>query len=442
MNHYPTPASLPSAFASPQQRALLTDALAIPELKDLIGHVAHSKQVHSDMVLTNIFGAVNTAINGKFLVKTAAGQVESAQLYFLLIAPPGARKSSVVSFAKAPILEAAKAEQDAGGLPTRHYFEDATPTALKRALAESGGCLACHSAEPELLKAAQSRAYPKPLLCGGYDGEQINLDRSKEDPIIISDPAIALCVSAQPEMALEFARNDGVRDSGLRGRFLFVNFPSNAGTRYVGAPSIPREATEYYHHMIQRLLKLSRRSDGSRHVLVLSPDAELRYLQFAREAETALQAGQPLSFDHGWGSKLPGKVLRLAAILHCVQHEVPCSTPIDDMSMSQAIRMGYGFAIYAQEFFLRADFGEAEDTADAILAWATKLGIKTFDAKDVRGALPHFSTKLVQAGIDQLLKSHRIQEDFLSYGSQLRPGRRGRNLAPRYVVVWLPGYGG
>ena len=442
MNHYPIPALLPSAFASPQQRTMLTDALTIREMSALVQYVAYSKQVAPDMVLINVLGALNTAINGKFVVQASSGQKEQVQLYLLPIAPPGDRKSSVVSFAKAPILEAARAEQKAGRLPTRRYFEDATPTALKRALAESGGCLACHSAEPELLKAVQSRGYPKPLLCGGYDGEQINLDRSKEDPIIISDPAIALCVSAQPEMALEFARNDGVRDSGLRGRFLFANVPSNAGNRYVGAPSTPREATEYYHRMIHRLLKLSRRVDGSRHVLVLSPDAELRYLQFAREAEAALQAGQPLSFDLGWGSKLPGKVLRLAAILHCIRHEVPCDTPIDDMSMSQAIRMGFAFTVYAREFFLRADFGEAEDTADAILAWATKSGVETFDAKDVRGALPHFSTRLVQAGIDQLMKSHRIQEDFLAYGSQLHPGRRGRNLAPHYQVVCLPSYGG
>lgn len=417
----------------PAWPAELTERLRIREVREFVLFAAHSLQVPPDIVLLNVLGAANTAVNGKFEVVRDTGHREPVQVYFCLIASPGERKSAAAKVAKAPILAFVKAARKRG-MQIRLYFEDATPTALKRALAENGGRLSCHSAEPDLLNILGRRSFPKPLICGAYDGEEIIVDRANEDPVVVPDAALCICVSAQPEVALAFARTPEVKESGLRGRFLFSEFPEIAGTRSVDVPPIPEEAAERYGQIIRRLLEIPAPVGGGRYRMSLTSQAEGRFLEFARQAEHELLAGGVLSFDTGWGSKLPGKVLRLAALLHCLAVESPIEQSIGEDAILQAIAMGNIFTLRARTFLLRADFGKVEDSAQEILAWAWKTQRPAFMAHDVHMALPHLSTKEIHAAIMHLQQTGRVVEDLSAFAQGISTSRRGRHLAPRYLI--------
>lgn len=420
----------------------LTAALTIPELKHFIQYAANTIQVNEDMVLINVLGALFTAINGKFIVVRNCGHSEVLQAYFLVIAESGERKSAIVKLVKKPILEFLREKRKTqldkksikNGAQLQIYFEDVTPISLKNALAENCGRLASHSAEPELLKIMAQSDFSKSVFCNGYDAEEIRVNRSGKKPIDITNSGLVICVSSQPRTAYEFARSERVIDSGLRGRLFVMNFPSVAGWRNNSVPPIPSDTLDNYDKLIIRLMNIPDSVEGDRHKIQLMESAEQTFQQFSQATEFELRPGGMLSFDKSWGSKLQGKILRLAGILHCVKHDDPCSHLIDDDTIRSAISMGCEFINHAREFILRADYGETLDVAQEILSWAFRLGISKFDIHVVRNGLPHLSTKKIQAGIEHLVIIQKISEDLSAYEATRHTSRRGRNFAPQYLL--------
>jgi len=423
-------------LATQVNRPALITALAPTWLRDFCHHVAASKQVDADLVVINLLGAICSAVNGKLTVKRANGHDEPVQLFLMPIAEPGERKSSVVKLLKGVVAEELKMLKAKKQGPNRIFFEDVTGKGLKDALAANAGSLSCFSAEPELLNIATDRRFPFTLLCGGYDAEEIIVDRAREEPVIIPDPAVSLCVSSQLEVALDFARAKGVKGSGLRGRFLFHLPTPKAGTRTCDGPAIPEESLQKYRKLLNRFLSFEKSHFG-RFELNLSLEAEALFSDYARQAEIELQSGRLLNFDVGWGSKFPGKVLRLAGLLHCVYEVEPMAETIKADTVIQAIRLGDVFVEHAREFLMRADFGEAEDIACTILQWVRGLQVQHFDTHDAATALPAFSKRQLQSGVNWLLETSRIRMVHSAEQISL-PRGRGRPKVQRYTTCSFP----
>lgn len=433
--------AIPSIFASgvPESCDRLTNALTVLPLREYVRAAAESLQVHPDFALLNALCVVNTAVNGKLCIVRGQHR-EVVQLYIMPIVDPGERKSAVVNLAREPILAAITRTT------RRIYVDDVTPTALKQALADAGGHLVVHTAEGSTMMGIMSRGgFTKGVFCAAYDGEDVHLDRANKDPIDIPDASMTLCLACQPSVAWAFARKQDVARQGLLGRFLMAVFPRLAGARDVHTERIAESTIAAYTSIVRRLFEIKPRPDGRRHTLTLSSAAEARFVEFHEQVEKELRSGGLLAFDPEWGSKLHGKVLRLAALLHCAAEDAPVETPIGLESVEQAIRMANVFAEYAREFYAIAR-DEIEDCARQIYSlakrWATGELMRPsgslmgeFSSQDIRNTLVGLSNREIDAGIERLLQTGRITENLNFFASQYQIPRRGRKSAARYAVV-------
>ncbi|MGY0834209.1 YfjI family protein [Azospirillum argentinense] len=428
----------------------LINALSVSPFKEFVQYAAHALQASEDLVLLNAFGAVNTAVNGKAEVVRRCGHREPVSLYIAIVADPGERKSAAVKLAKAPVhhwveRERMKSSQEGSGGRTsrrspRLYFQDSTAPALKRVLGETEGRLSCHEPEPGLLDMLARSGNHLPLFCNGYDREPIVVDRVNRPPMEISAPAISLCISAQPEAALRFARSSHVRSSGMLARFLFVRVPSLAGTRSVELPPIPAHSLNHYAGLLSRLLNIPTPSQGEPpHASELDDDAEALFANFARWAECELRAGRSLSFDVAWGAKLPGKVLRLAFLIHCIERDDPFHSRIGAGAVRQAIGLADALTAHAWMLCWHAEHGEVQEAAEAVLRWASTYGLQGFSVQDAQAGLPRYARRQIQAAIDLLLQRRLVYEDLLAYSHQQERSRRGRPRAPRFCLTFNGG---
>lgn len=414
---------LPSLAPSHGSKPSLTDCLLAGKFKEFIQYVAYVFQVLEDMVLINVLGAVNSALNGKLSIRHGHSYWEVVQLFLLWLAGPGERKTSIVKLTTGPLFY--WQEQHDVCL----YFGDASGSALIKELADNNGRLCCHESEPTLLGAVRKGILPPSTLCKCYDAEPISLHRARKKPLHLNDPAISLCIGTQPKFAYEFGRHRDVRASGLLARFLPVTFPSLLGSRLVNTPPVPAEALELYDRLITRLLEFVPPL-GKRHLLSLDAAAEARFMEFAQQVEWELAPHGLLNFDKEWGGKLVGKILRLAALLHCVFHEQPWDIPIGLDTVNQAIAMADVFVDHAQQFFFQVEHGEVLEVAHAIEAWAATLGpFTTFTVQDAKNALPAHPPRMVSAGVLMLVENGVAYEDLGYYAAR---ARRGRPKGPRY----------
>lgn len=421
----------------------LTKSLAASPLREFIRATAHSLQVHEDFALMNAIGVLATAVNGKFRVVRGSHE-EALQLYLLPIAGPGYRKSAVINLVRRPILASASLPET-----KRMYIDDVTPTALKQALGAAKGCLAAHTAEGSTFtKIMGQRGFAKGVFCAAYDGEEVRLDRANKKPIDLPDAALTLCLACQPSVALSFARTPEVSGQGLLARFLIAEFPEIDGERNVHTERVADSTMGTYEALISRLLAIEPPKLGHRHILELAPDAEATFIAFCEQAERELRPNGLLSFDLAWGAKLHGKVLRVAALLHCASEEHPLNTPIALESMRQAICMANGFTNYARAFFVRVhdEVGEwAREVLDLVTGWANGRRLRPsesqsgeFSASDIRNHLPELSSRQIGAAIERLRQTQMIAEFLPNYLVQCRIPRPGRKGPRKFIAVTAP----
>ncbi|MBI9088201.1 MAG: DUF3987 domain-containing protein [Desulfobacterium sp.] len=414
----------------------LYNSLQDSPFKDLTIYMSNSIQVGPNMALTNLLSGVSSAVNGKFEVVGKNGWTEPLNNYFILLGDSGERKSAIVKIAKAPhndwvfkknkqfkkalqktkrenkrikakirALErkAEKAEEPECDLiygeievlenkiqilkEIRIFFGDITAPALIRVLSLYDGRI-CHF-EPEagLLDILCKKSCNISLFCNAYDGESCSIDRVKEEPLNIPRPSISLSITVQPGLGMKFLKNKRLHDIGLLGRCLYVWSSPMAGHRLTDTPPIPEESLQWYNNKITSLLDIPDQYDEFGNVkprkLELSYEASICLNPYKESVEKALQPGGALSFSKSWGSKLIGKVLRLAGLLHCIKHEDPSLSAIDRETMMQAISLGEGFIVHAQKVYYYASQGKKIEAGKKILNWAnSQLYMNNFTAKE------------------------------------------------------------
>jgi hypothetical protein len=436
-----------------------------------------------------LFLAVLSAIAGRaIVVELQPDWWEPANLYVVVVAPSGERKSAVFAAATEPLLEweeirirsvqpayaeakarrevaerrahelaekaarttiaddAARITRQAGmeqlkalqvvvpPLP-RLTADDVTLEALTSLLAEHGGRMAILSAEGGLfgtLAGRYSKGIPNlDVVLKGYTGEPIRVDRKGRSAELIDRPALTLGLAVQPEVLQSARAVPELRERGFLPRILYALPASRVGRRSTASLPTPAATSERYAQRLRDLAnRLAERVDNPR-VLRLTTPAAADFAAFRAELEPRLAPGSDLGHIADWGSKLPGAVARIAALLHVAAGDD--SDLIESATISAATQLGRDYLIgHAISAFGVIGADPSLVLAERIRDELRRRGWTRFSRRDLFTALPR-SRFPRMSSLDAPLT---LLEEFSWVRSEASSDRSGagRPRSPSYAV--------
>lgn len=409
--------------------------------------MAEAYQVPVDLPAMLMLAVGGACMANKYEVQATVDWSEPCNLYVCTVLPPANRKSAVFKAVTAALLaaEAAqrdemalhvdaleqkrrikqaalqKAEQvasreagkdqallaleeanairrdmpDVPALP-RLLVDDITPEQLAALLAKNQGRLALLSAEGGVFDVIAGRyssgVANLDVYLKGHSGDAIRVDRIGRSPVSIDKPALTIGLAVQPDVIKGCVNNASFRGRGLVGRFLYSMPPSPVGHRKIDPRPIRPEARSRYEKAIASLLKteidLDKNGAPKPRVLVLDRDAQKVFRDYQQEIENSLAPSGDLEYAADWGGKLPGAVLRVAAILHGFTHaRDPEHHAIETDTMVSAILVGEYLKGHALSVLDLMGVDPALDDARHVLAWIKRMGADRFSQRDAYQAL-------------------------------------------------------
>lgn len=357
-------------------------------------------------------GVLAMAVQGRYTLQVRPDWWEPLCLYTVAVAPPGERKSAVLSALTKPATEyeavrrgreaadvarskarvaalekahqaaesrfasgkcsledvlnaAAEAEQALSEVvhPYRLVVDDSTPEKLVDLLEQQGGCMAVVSAEGGIFDAMAGR-YDRGINIDVYlkshAGDSLTVDRVGRPPNHIEAPRLTMLLTVQPDVISGIMGNTAFRGRGLCARYLYAMCRSNVGRREIDPPPIPQEVKRAYRDCILHLLE-----DTDRGTITLDPDADELRKEYQSYVEGKL--GSDWEYMRDWAGKLTGGVLRIAALLHIADSLTPSQEPIGPDTVARAISIGGVLAAHAQAAY--STMGGNQEQEDARYLW-------------------------------------------------------------------------
>lgn len=353
-------------------------------LASFVESIAESTQTPEEMAGILSLGVLATAFQSKFTVEITPDWKEPLCLYCVAVAPPGERKTAVISALTKPIyeyeaeqreieaveivqnqterallekaLEAAKnsatkgkgnfAEKRAEAMelsaqlaqfkamhPFRLLADDTTPEKLVDLMDIQGGSITVCSAEGGIFDSMAGR-YEKganfDVYLKGHSGDMIVVDRIGRRTNSIPNPRLTMLLTIQPEVLSGLMENTTFRGRGLCGRFLYAMCKSKVGHREISPAPMPDSVRVEYRAFIRRIL--SSQWSGT---IQLSPEADEIRRKYQGYIEKKL--GDEWECMRDWGGKLTGAMVRIAALMHAAEVQGnPTETPISPEVMAGA----------------------------------------------------------------------------------------------------------
>lgn len=458
-------------------------------LREFVTALATATQTPPDLAGVLVLTALATTAAGKVVAMPHPGWIEPVNLFAVAVLASGNRKSSVFSAVVAPLeaweraelarlaeeqaaartrrkikegalhkaereategkdahereTAAVRAEQLARELATiplpvdlQMIADDATPETVKTLLAEQGGRLALLSAEGTVFELMGGR-YSQ----NGGPNLEVYLHGHAGDPIVVNrrgrrerieHPALTVGVTVQPDVLRAFADRPAFRGRGLIARFLYALPESYVGRRASDPPPVPDTTRNGYAATVTRLLDLPLPSEP--HQLILDGRAAARFADFRRALEPELGEFGRLGDMADWGSKLPGLVVRIAALLHLAahaEHPTPWEVPIELATMKGAIAIGEYAIPHALAAANAMGLDPGENDADYLRRWLTKHGQRMLTKQEIwQGTRGRFGkAERLDRAIERLIE-HRF---LRALPAQERKGP-GRKPAPSYEL--------
>lgn len=387
------------------------------QLAEFVMALAESTQTPLEMAGVLSLGVLATAFQSKFTVEITPDWREPLCLYCVAVAPPGERKSAVISALTNPIfafeqefhrmesvaiaqnqaekelleksLEAAKsaAAKGKGNFeekreevltlsaelaqfkelhPLRLLVDDTTPEKLVDLMDVQGGSITVCSAEGGLFDAIAGR-YDRTanfdVYLKGHAGDTIVVDRIGRKTNCIPNPRLTIILTIQPEVLSGIMRNASFRGRGLCGRFLYAMCKSKVGYREISPPPIPDAVREKYKAFVWHILPPA--LDGSG-IIHLSPDADEIRKQYQGQVEHRL--GNEWESMRDWGGKVVGAAVRIAALIHAAEAPGdPTETTIQGETMVRAVKIAESLSSHAEAAYQL--MGANEDHENARYLW-------------------------------------------------------------------------
>lgn len=377
--------------------------------------LAKSTQTPEEMAGLLSLGVLSTVFQGRYTVEITPDWTEPLCLYCVAVAPPGERKSAVLSALTKPVYEyeaerrdsemiaiaqnkterallekalAAAQTQAATGkgnyeakrqealdlsarlveleelTPYRLLVDDTTPEKLVDIMEAQDGCVTVVSAEGGVFDSIQGR-YDRTanfdVYLKGHAGDPISVDRIGRKANYIKAPRLSMVLTVQPSVLGGLMDNTTLRGRGLCGRFLYAMCKSKVGYREITPPVIPKVVKEAYRQFVLHLL--TGKGEG---VIHLSPEADLIRQEYQGRIEARL--GNEWEHMRDWGGKATGAMLRIAALFHAatVQGD-PTAVPISQETMAGAVAVAEFLGTHAEAAY--QTMGSNEALANAKYLW-------------------------------------------------------------------------
>jgi len=464
-----------------------------PWMAEYCRSISTAVQVPLDLVSPLMLAAVSAAVARKAVVEVRAEYYEALNIWAVAPLESGNRKSQCVRLIVAPIrtweaargeevrdkiaeeqtqariraAALAKAERTAAGdrdantrlmaeaealtlaaevgrssvtATPRMLAADVTAEGLVSLLTEQDGRIAIIVAEGDIFELMAGRYSSGIPNIGHYlnahVGDDINVDRQGRPHQYVAHPALTMGVSPQPDVMHGLTGTPGFLGRGLLNRFLYTTPTSWVGQR-VRMPGIAQRDKETYARAIKRLLDIPMPSTGpaeyAPHTIYLDPAATALHEAFEDEIEPRLGRGGDLYAIQGWGSKLPGAVVRLAGVLHLALYGADgLSVPVEASTMMAATTLGRYFIPHALAAFRAMSADERVEGARHILAWISRATVTHFTKRECWqylrrrfGAVDALDAPLA------LLCDHAYIREIPPESDAPRPGRPA---SPRYAV--------
>lgn len=435
----PIPLSVLAASPFPVANLPLACRLYAQEL-------AEAYQVPVDLPAMLMLAVGGACMANKYEVQVAPDWSEPCNLYVCTVLPPANRKSAVFKAVTAPLLRAEqeqrerlapqiddlkqerrikeaallKAEQAASkagedehaqvieeaktirrsmpevpALP-RLLVDDISPEQLAVLLSENNGRIALMSAEGgvfDIMAGRYSNGVANlDVYLKGHSGDAIRVDRIGRAHVSVDQPALTIGLAVQPEVVKGLVNAPGFRGRGLVGRFLYSMPRSPVGYRKIDPEPVTPSIKSQYEEAIESLSKIEVECDEDSKPnpkpLFLDNAANICFRNFRQDIENALAPGGELEYASDWGGKLPGAVIRIAAILHGFKHpQEPANHLIDEATMISAILVGSYLKNHALAVLDLMGADPALDDARHVLEWIKRSSAGQFSQRDAHQAL-------------------------------------------------------
>lgn len=336
-------------------------------IQDYIEAIAEHTQTPIDMSAVSVMCVVATAIQGKIEIEGKKDYIETSNLYCMIVARSGERKTPVQKITTKPLYAYEKEEnkkrqaiidkqrlelftkqkklekltkipeklEEAIALqaeireleekqikPITLIVDNCTLEALTSLLSDNDGKISLISAEGgifDILNGQYNNSKSPASIdtfLKAYCGEKIRVDRKGRESEEIDSPTMTVLLAVQDIVLERLMENDTFKGKGLNARFLYCNPVSTIGTRKYRTKEIPTTVEKEYHELIYELLELPKKETP----ILLKPsiDADNELEKFHYWIEVQLK--DELEFMGDWAGKLFGSCLRIAGILHCIKY--------------------------------------------------------------------------------------------------------------------------
>ncbi len=307
-------------------------------------------------------------------------------------------------------------------IPPRLWVDDVTPERLQTLLFDHGGRMALLSDEGGIFEVMAG------LYSGGkanlnvflqaHAGAPIRVDRQGRS-VVINRPALTFGLMVQPGIIGDLGSGSKARfrSNGLLARFLYCLPKSTVGTRDVTQRiTTPETVKMAFRDGIASRLAIGpatdERGQDRPRLLTLTPKALQAWSQFSQYVEDRQGPdGEFYSFQD-WTSKLPGAAIRIAGLLHVVEHGEAVSD-ISDSTIERALDLCDLLISHARAAFDMMGSEPAQNDARIVLRWIIARGQPSFRQNEAIKENRQFRTI---ERLDQALKiltgRHIISEPY------------------------------
>ncbi|MDD4270175.1 MAG: DUF3987 domain-containing protein [Thermoguttaceae bacterium] len=409
-------------------------------LREWVETESHATQTPPDLAGLLALAVCSSLIARRVVVEPRPGWTEPVNLYVAVLLEPGNRKSAVFADALAPLREIeaelverdrgevtralcerrqmearlrrlekvaaergdAEARREAGDLAVeldsmpepalpRLLVDDATSEKLGMVLADQGGRIASMSPEGgvfDLMAGLYSKSgMPQfGIYLLAHAGDDLVTDRVSRKSVRVERPALTCAYAIQPAVIAGLAGQVAFRGRGLLARFLY-SFPSSPiGRRQVAAAPVPESVSEAYRRAVRLLATDSENIEYAPEpfTLRLTAGAEAALRGWEQEIEDELADGGKLEAMRDWGSKLAGATLRLAAVLHCVEHGL--TGEVTTGTLAAAIEIARALIPHAEAVLNLMGDAAPSGASDGqyVLKWIERHGKREFTKSEAQ----------------------------------------------------------
>jgi hypothetical protein len=452
-------------------------------IQDFVTALSASTETPPELSAMMVLAAISATAQGKYKVRVKQDYFEPVNIWACAALPPGSRKTAVQMAATAPLAkwenvqreklepaikkaqaddatirerinylrkkaaqakdtdfeqlkkEIADTEANLPEIPTapQIWAQDVTPENLGTIMSDNNERMAILSDESgifDILGGRYSGGIPNlDLFLQGHAGSPVRVNRGSRPPVFMQAPTLTFGLSPQPEVLRGLTEKPSFRGRGLLGRFLYVLPPSNLGYRTLDASPIFPDFAARYDGILTGILNqemAGSKEEPSPYVLKITADALQAWQSFAHKVEAGMREGAAYAHLTDWAGKLPGAVVRIAALLHIARHALvkPWEKEISIEDMSAALRMADVLSVHALAVFDLMGADPALDGARVVLRWIEREGKHEFTFRDCHYAhkTRYQRTAELEPIMEVLIERHYIRPRALKQ-VQGRPSR-------------------